>query len=137
MGHGRLAPSQVPHSGARGGPEPLGELLSFTVCYSQTTHPPHTQASPSVPSAAACPYLHFYAPPHAHFFILFCHSGAPPFRVSVAPARVPSPPRTKATACPTCHCRHNKGVRCDTCPCYPPLCIFPGVSFSPRTKTCE
>lgn len=54
-----------------GGPGPLGELLSFTVCYSQTTHPQHTQASPSVPSAAACPYLHFSAPPphHKHTFL--------------------------------------------------------------------
>lgn len=124
-----------------GGPRAPGRA-SIIHCLLFTNNPPTAHTGVSFCPLCCCvlpisPFLCPPLPPHTHFFILFCHSGAPPFRVSVAPARVPSPQRTKATACPTCHCRHNKGVRCDTCPCYTPLCIFPGVSFSPRTKTCE
>lgn len=133
-----MARAQVPHNGVRGGRGGGGGAwapgrASIIHCRLFINNSPTTHTQTHVSFCPLCCWT-----PISPFLCstdIFFHSGVLPFRPCAALARVPSPPHAKATACPTCHWRHNKGARCDTCPCYTPLCSFRGVSFSPRTKT--
>ncbi len=91
---------------------------------------PITHPSPSLAHPLPSTLLHihisisiFHAP---SFIILTFHTDfwASLLWLWAMWAPVPSLQYAEVTACPTCHCRRNKGVRYDTCPCYTPLCIF-------------
>lgn len=120
-GHGRLACSQVPAAALRACT--LGRA-SIIHCLLFINNPsPH-------PHLLHCPALHihiyifiFHTP---SFIILTFHTdfGASLLWLWAMRASVPSVQYAEGTACLTCHCRRNKGVRYDTCPCYSPLCIF-------------
>ena len=95
-------------------------------------HPPPSHTPPlSVLPSPAHPYLHFYISHTIFYFIDISHF----FFFTPRATRAAAAPSgrlqyVEVTACLACHCRRNKGVRYDTCPCYTPLCIF-NVSANP------
>lgn len=128
-GHGRLACSQVPTAALRAYTPGTASIIHCVLFINNpSSHLPpspthrhtHKHTPPSSPPAAH-PYLHFPS-----FIILTFWSN-----VSLGA----EPTACWTDGCPTCHCWRNKGVRCDTCPCYTPLCIFDVSAFPPGQRS--
>lgn len=119
-----------PHSGAQG----LRPWDSFhhSLCaihkqpFSPPSTLPPTQTLIHKHNLLLSPLLHIQI--YIFHLSLYWHSGA-------MWAWVPSLQPAGLTACATCHCWRNKGVRCDTCPCYTPLCIFDVSAFPPGQRS--
>lgn len=125
-----------PHSSAQGLHPRESFHHSLSAIHKQ--HPPTHTSSPQLHTHASfsslcCTSMSAFLD-FTHRLLLYWHSAASSLGLWAMWAPVPSARHAEVTVCPTCHCRSNKGVRCDTCPCYAPFVHFQCVSDSPGDK---
>lgn len=134
-GRGRLACSWVPAAVLRACTPGRASIIH---CLLFINNPPPPRPSPLLARThlPRCPAALCSTHHDVHIYIFIFHTpsfiiltfpidfGASSPRLWAMWASVPSVQYVEVTACLTCHCQRNKGVRYDTCPCYTPLCIF-------------